>query len=243
MNIIDIFKAFSSSFTIIQVAKLRKYYILPGVVGIILFVLFWMVGGVIGSSFTTFLENFFRIQKYHTIIYVLIKILVWLTVVIVYFLVYKSLLLVIISPMLAVASARVEEVLTGKTYDFSFKENMKFIWRGIDIGCRSFFKQLVGTILVFLLGFVFPINLFIPILLFIMQGYFTGFAFMDYTLERFELTPSESMIFLKKKRFVAGVSGMIFTLLFLIPFVGIFIAPIVSTVAITQITLKLLEKK
>ena len=53
--------------------------------------------------------------------------------------------------------------LTGKKFDFTFKDNLRFLIRGIDIGLKSFFKQMVGTCVVMLLGFIFPINLSISI--------------------------------------------------------------------------------
>ena len=134
-----------------------------------------------------------------------------------------------------------ETHLTGKKFDFTFGDNIKFLLRGIDIGLKSFFKQMVGTCVVMLLGFIFPINLSIPLLIFIIQGYFTGFSFMDYTLERYNLTPKESLEFLKKQRVYAALCGGIFTLIFFIPIIGIFIAPLITCVATTKITLELLK--
>lgn len=65
---------------------------------------------------------------------------------------------------------------------------------------------------------------------------------MDYTLERYNLSPKESLDFLKKQRVYAALCGGIFTLLFFIPVVGIFIAPLITCVATTMITLELLKE-
>ena len=94
-----------------------------------------------------------------------------------------------------------------------------------------------------LCSFLFPINLSIPLLMFLLQGYFTGFSFIDYTLERYNFTPEESLKFLKKQRFYSLWIGSIFTILFLIPFIGIFIAPLVTCVAATKVTLELLKEE
>ncbi|MBM6821809.1 EI24 domain-containing protein [Fusobacterium mortiferum] len=237
-----VFSSFSDSFKVIKDAGLRKFYFLPGIISMFLFGGFIYLGEYLSLNLASALENFFKLQEYGSILYIFIKILVWICTVFFYYLVYKSLLLVIISPILGYVSERVETHLTGKKFDFTFKDNLRFLIRGIDIGLKSFFKQMVGTCVVMLLGFIFPINLSIPLLIFIIQGYFTGFSFMDYTLERYNLSPKESLDFLKKQRVYAALCGGIFTLLFFIPVVGIFIAPLITCVATTMITLELLKE-
>lgn len=237
-----VFNSFLNSFKVIKDAGLRKFYFLPGIISIFLFGGFIYLGEYLSLNLASALENFFKLQEYGSILYIFIKILVWICTVFFYYLVYKSLLLVIISPILGYVSERVETHLTGKKFDFTFTDNLRFLIRGIDIGLKSFFKQMVGTCVVMLLGFIFPINLSIPLLIFIIQGYFTGFSFMDYTLERYNLSPKESLDFLKKQRVYAALCGGIFTLLFFIPVVGIFIAPLITCVATTMITLELLKE-
>ena len=236
-----VFNSFLDAFKIVREAGLKKFYFLPGIISLILFGIFVYLGDYLSLSIATAFENFFKLGEYSSIIYVLIKILIWICTIFFYYLVYKSLLLVIISPILGYISERVETHLTEKKFDFTFGDNIKFLLRGIDIGLKSFFKQMVGTCVVMLLGFIFPINLSIPLLIFIIQGYFTGFSFMDYTLERYNLTPKESLEFLKKQRVYAALCGGIFTLLFFIPIIGIFIAPLITCVATTKITLELLK--
>lgn len=237
-----VFNSFSDSFKVIKDAGLRKFYFLPGIISMFLFGGFIYLGEYLSLNLASALENFFKLQEYGSILYIFIKILIWICTVFFYYLVYKSLLLVIISPILGYVSERVETHLTGKKFDFTFKDNLRFLIRGINIGLKSFFKQMVGTCVVMLLGFIFPINLSIPLLIFIIQGYFTGFSFMDYTLERYNLSPKESLDFLKKQRVYAALCGGIFTLLFFIPVVGIFIAPLITCVATTMITLELLKE-
>lgn len=236
-----VFNSFLDSFSIVKEAKLKKFYFLPGIIGILLFIIFIWIGDFLSVNLAVQLESFFKLEEFHSILYIFIKILVWVCTVFFYYLVYKSLLLVIISPILGYVSERVETHLTGKKFDFTFKDNIRFLLRGIDIGLKSFFKQMVGTCAVMLLGFIFPINLSIPLLIFIIQGYFTGFSFMDYTLERYNLSSKESLNFLKKQRIYAALCGGIFTVLFFIPILGIFIAPLITCVATTKITLELLK--
>lgn len=234
--------SFSDSFRIINETKLKKYYFLPGFIGIFLFIVLIFLANLLSFGIMSSLESIFELEKYHALISILIRIIIWVVVVFLYYLVYKSLLLLLLSPILGYVSERVDSHLTGKKYDFSVKDNMRFLMRGAEVGFRSFIKQLLGTCVIMLLSFVFPINLSIPLLIFLLQGYFTGFSFMDYTLERYEFSPKESLEFLKKKRFYSLLCGSIFTLLFFIPFIGIFLAPLVTCVATTKVTLELIER-
>lgn len=236
-----VFNSFLDSFKIIREAKLKKFYFIPGIISLILFFLFVYLGDTLSLSLTNYLGDFFKLEEFNSILYILIKILVWICSIFFYYLIYKSLLLVILSPILSYVSERVETHITGKKFNFTWRDNIGFIFRGINIGVKSFVKQMIGTSIVMLLGFIFPINLSIPFLIFIIQGYFTGFSFMDYTLERYNLSPKESLEFLKKQRLYAALCGIIFTILFFIPIVGIFIAPLVTCVATTKITLELLN--
>ena len=235
--------AFSESFSLIRIIGLKKYYFIPGILGAFLFILMMIGANFISGGLLNYLENIFNISEYHSIISMILKITIWIVVALIYFLIYKSVLLVILSPFMGYVSEKVDNYLTGKEYDFSFNDNMRFIWRGIQIGVKSFIKQLIGMFIIMLCSFLFPINLSIPLLMFLLQGYFTGFSFIDYTLERYNFTPEESLKFLKKQRFYSLWIGSIFTILFLIPFIGIFIAPLVTCVAATKVTLELLKEE
>jgi CysZ protein len=119
---------------------------------------------------------------------------------------------------------------------------MSFLVRGANIGIVCFIKQIFVMIVLFVLEiFIPPIVIISPIIIFLMQGYFTGFAFMDYTLERYKFTTKESMKFLSKKRIYSILCGTIFNILIFIPVIGIFIAPITTCVAVTKLTLDLIN--
>ncbi len=238
-----VFNAFFNSFEIIRRAKLKKFYFIPGFISIGLFLIFIWLSNLLSLNISTSLENIFKLQHYHSFIFIFIRILIWICSVFLYYLVYKSILIIVLSPILSYMSEKVENYLTGVTFNFTMRDNFNFILRGINIGIKSFFKQILGTILILLLSFIFPINLIIPILIFLIQSYFTGFSFMDYTLERHDLTPEESLNFLKKYRVEATLCGGIFTFLFFIPILGIFLAPITTCIATTSITLELLKKE
>lgn len=238
-----VLSSFSEALSLIKIIGLRKYFFIPGVLGILLFLIVMLGANFISIGLIKYIENIFNINEYHSIISIILKITIWIIVASIYFLVYKSILLVILSPIMGYVSEKVDNYLTGREYNFSFNDNMKFIWRGIQIGIKSFIKQLIGMFIIMLCSFLFPINLSIPLLMFLLQGYFTGFSFIDYTLERYNFTPEQSLRFLKKQRLYSIWIGSIFTILFFIPFLGIFIAPLITCVASTKITLELLKNE
>ena len=238
-----VLSSFSEALSLIKIIGLRKYFFIPGVLGILLFLIVMLGANFISIGLIKYIENIFNINEYHSIISIILKITIWIIVASIYFLVYKSILLVILSPIMGYVSEKVDNYLTGREYNFSFNDNMSFIWRGIQIGIKSFIKQLIGMFIIMLCSFLFPINLSIPLLMFLLQGYFTGFSFIDYTLERYNFTPEQSLKFLKKQRLYSIWIGSIFTILFFIPFLGIFIAPLITCVASTKITLELLKNE
>lgn len=238
-----VLSSFSEAFSLIKIIGLRKYFFIPGVLGILLFLIVMLGANFISIGLIKYIENIFNINEYHSIISIILKITIWIIVASIYFLVYKSILLVILSPIMGYVSEKVDNYLTGREYNFSFNDNMRFIWREIQIGIKSFIKQLIGMFIIMLCSFLFPINLSIPLLMFLLQGYFTGFSFIDYTLERYNFTPEQSLRFLKKQRLYSIWIGSIFTILFFIPFLGIFIAPLITCVASTKITLELLKNE
>ena len=80
----------------------------------------------------------------------LIKILVW----IVFLTMHKYILLIVISPVLAYISERVDEIITGRKYPFNGDQMMRDIVRGIAISLRNMFIELGFIILFFIISFV-----------------------------------------------------------------------------------------
>ncbi|MGL5088302.1 MAG: EI24 domain-containing protein, partial [Cetobacterium sp.] len=156
---------------------------------------------------------------------------------------FKTILLVLLAPFFSYVSEKVESVENRVEYNFTLKENMIFVVRGIKIASKSFFKEILYTLFIIFLGFIPILNIFVPILIFIVQSYFISYNFVDYTLERRKFSSKESSDFIWDNKIAFSVGGAIFTLLYFIPIIGIFIAPLISIVAFTNTTLKFLKDK
>jgi CysZ protein len=235
-------ESFLEAFIIIKNGKMKKFYFLPGILNIMLLTILYNISKYISFNLFSKLETLFKLSVYENVTFIIIKFAILIVAFLLYFIIYKALILIVLSPFLNYMSERTEKILVGEEFTFSFKDNMRFIWRGIVISCKSFFKEMLGTIIILLLGLIPTLSITVPFLIFLLQSYYMGFAFMDYTLERHNYSSKESLIFLRKNWTFSIFSGAIFTTIFLIPLIGIFIAPLISCVAVTFGTLKLIKK-
>lgn len=226
----------------IRKMKLTWGYYVGGVIGLILLGVFYWISTLIGNMVFIQFEKFFNIQEHMVLIRWIIIFIVKMTLIGIYYFFFKTLLLGILAPFFSYISEKVENNIYGTEYHFTLKENLKFILRGMKIAGKSFIKETIATIIIVCLSFIPLINLLVPILIFLVQSYFISFTFVDYTLERKKYGSEETLEFMKKNKYTFTLGGGIFTLLYFIPIVGIFVAPLLSIVAFTKVTLKLLEK-
>jgi CysZ protein len=174
---------------------------------------------------------------------ILVKIAKWLSLIFnvsMAIIVYRAILTVIISPFMAPISVKVEAYLTQKSVPepaFFSTQTIQLIVRGIQLSVRNLVRELWYTILLLILGLVPLIGWFAPMFIFMMQAFYVGFGSMDYTLERYA-DARGSIQFARNHRGLMIGNGSIFLLLLLIPFVGFFFAPVLSTIAATKVVLK-----
>lgn len=178
-------------------------------------------------------------------VYSVIYFIVWLIFRIFYFLVFAFLggyiVLMLLSPILALLSYSVEKKLTGKTHPFKFLEFINEIFRGIAISVRNFFLEILFLLLFFILSFVPVLGILSPFVLFAVTAFYYGFSVMDYNMERRRLGIRESVQFMRKHRgSVIGI-GAPFALVLLIPFIGSFLIGFVAILATVSGTIETLR--
>jgi len=168
-----------------------------------------------------------------------IQVLVNLVLFIAYFFIYKNLVLIILSPFLAILSEKVDALYTGREFPFNGKQLLLDVWRGIKISVRNSAIELVLIFLCFLLGFFIPIiGFLVPITIFLIESFYFGFSMMDYTNERKKLTFKQSKTYIKQNKPLAYGIGIVFYLMFLIPLIGWVFAPLYGIVAGTLAVLQ-----
>jgi CysZ protein len=238
------FKSFSKAHQFIKQHRLWHFVYIPGIINAILFFLFinWVTssitewidgvfsfdcddGGVLGwfcsifSFLTGFLEYFIRWMLYAALIGV-------------YLFIYKSIILLLYSPVLAYLIEVVEKKHKGIDTPFKLEQFLKDTVRGIVLATRGILLEgLIIIIALFILAFVPIINIIQPILMWLVSSYFLGVSMLDYTLERKGLNVKESIIYSKQNKSLASSIGSVFQLVFLIPAIGWMVAPTYSAVA------------
>jgi CysZ protein len=162
------------------------------------------------------------------------------------FLVLKVLryaILIIISPVLALASERVDEIMSGKEYPFEFGQFLKDVLRGIAVSLRNMLFETLILLGVLLISWIPVVNIAGAAFLMLIGWYFLGFNMMDYTHERRRMSISQGKHFTRKHKGMAMGNGMVYTILLYIPFLGFTIAPVLSCIAATIATLEKLDEK
>ena len=156
---------------------------------------------------------------------------------------YRVLLMAIVAPFMSPLAARVQgDVLGVNVYDPPFFSwtNLRLVLRGAILSFRNLVKELWFTFWLLILS-IFPVfTLFVPIVLFFVQAFYSGFGNLDYSLEKY-YGIAESKAFSKKHRWLAIGNGAVFLVLLGVPILGLFFAPALSTVAATLESMKRID--
>jgi len=182
-EIILAIRSFAVAHHFIKKHKLWLYVILPGVINLLL------LGGIIYVAFqfsTVFSDWIFStfglegisdgaVGILKSILNFALLFMVRVIIILAYLTVYKYIVLIIMAPFLAYLSERTEELLTGKKYPFTIIQFCKDVLRGILLAMINLIKEILITILLFLLVYVPIVNLVCPFLVFIVQSYYYGF--------------------------------------------------------------------
>jgi CysZ protein len=155
----------------------------------------------------------------------------------------KYLVLILLSPVLSMLSRKVDEAITGKKYPFSFSQFVKEILRGSFIAIRNLLFQFLVIAGCFLLMFIPLLGWLAPFFLLFINYYFYGFSMMDYTSGRNKMSVTQSIRFIRKNKGLAIGNGFIFAAVFAIPFIGVVIAPVLSVIAATIVSVEAQKNK
>ncbi len=156
--------------------------------------------------------------------------------------IYKHIILVVVSPFMSPLSQKVEERLTGistPNKGFQTGKAIKDILRGLRVALRNITRELFFVSILFIVGLIPVFGWISSILIFLVQAYYAGFGNIDYTLER-HYSVKGSTRFVKDNRWLAIGNGTVF-LLILMTGIGFLFAPPLATVAATLEATKRLE--
>jgi len=209
---------------------LWKYWLLPGLIGFVIgigsFSAAWFGGAGVGSQLVDWYpwdrgaEFFSRAAPWLTRILILIFTM----------LVFKHILLVVVSPFMSMLSEQVEaHYVDVQPRPFSWSRAGREMIRGLRIALRNLWRELLIVLLLTLLSFFGPLAIVTGTLIFLVQAYYAGFGNFDFSLER-KFTVRETVRFVRSSRGSATANGLVFLLL-ISTVVGILVAPAWSTIA------------
>jgi CysZ protein len=139
----------------------------------------------------------------------------------------KYVVLILLSPLFAYLSERTEEILTGKTYPFEFKQLVKDSLRGAGIAVRNLFIETVFMAICGIISFFFPVvSPFTLTFLFLVNSYFMAFNFFDYVAERKRMNISQSIRYMRANFYTLMGFGIAYNIVSFVPFLDWVLAPI-----------------
>ena len=234
-EIIDSFGAYFGTIDFIRKHRLHNYFIISGFISILIGLVIFGTSYFLSDDLGAFLFKLYPFERWSDYVLKILNFTAGGVVIILGLILYKYILLICIAPFMSPLSARVEEILTGESNEtkFSIKQTGYEIIRGIRISIRNVVRELVFSLLLIILGLIPIFTVFVTPLLFVLQAYYAGFGNLDYYLER-RANLKQSIRYVRRHRGLAIGNGAGFLLLLLIPILGLFLAPVLSTVAATK---------
>lgn len=223
-------RAYGQALSLTTKLRLWKYWLLPGLLGLVIGLAILPAAWYGGAGLGTAVAHWYPWERGANFI---ANAAPWVTRIIVLifaFVVFKHILLVLVSPFMSMLSERVEAHYHGdRPRPFSWARAGREMIRGLRIALRNLWRELLMVLALTLLSVLGPLAFATGILIFLVQAYYAGFGNFDFSLER-DFSVRESVRFVRSARGSAIANGLVF--LFLIStVVGIFVAPAWSTIA------------
>lgn len=231
--------------------RLWGYVIAPGIINTVLSAGVIMLGIYTERKAIEWFFDLIGISGSETgflhFLYSLITFVLRIIIIVLFFLVYlstyKYLVLITMSPLLAVLADKTSRIITGIKVPYTFGQLFRDIWRGLLLVARNIFIELGFIIACFFLSYFPIIKYACPVFLFLLSMYFYGFSMIYFSNECYRMKISQSVHFVRRNKGFAIANGMIFYGLLLIPVVGILIAPAYAVVAATIGTNKIRKEE
>jgi len=225
--------------------KLGWYFIFPLVFNLILFLVGFFSISALGDQVITWLNDGMNIEAWDFwgsgFVIGALKGFIWIVIRILFFLLYAYLggyiIIILMSPVFAFLSEETERIITGESVPFNLVHFGHDIVRGVLLAMRNLAFELLITLLLFIVSFIPVVGYFTAIALFLVSAYFYGFSFLDYTLERRRFKIASSVQFMRRNKGLAIGNGFVFSLVLLIPYIGVMLAGFVSLISVVAATM------
>ncbi len=238
-DLIEGLKAYPRAVRFITKNKLWRYFLIPALIGLLMFALVFGTVYEFVPDIVYFLSdyigyddwNFWGSAFLEKMFNFLLGLVMVSAVVLVFFVSFKFVIQIVLSPFLAWISEKTENIITGNEYPFDWGQFLHDSWRGVKMTVRNLIREVPLSLLILAFGLIPVVGVVAPILLFVVSAYFVGFGMIDFYHERRQLSIPQSVQIMRKHRTLAVAVGAGFNLILMIPIVGVLIGPMLSAVA------------
>lgn len=212
---------------------------LPIIVHFILLIFSAWIGFQLADTtnqyFYSFIERHLEIETegniWTSFTFWMLNILIRIGFLLIYFAVFKYIILVVLSPILAYMAEKINRILNPQLETLSNSELLSNTLKGIALAIINFLKEIVLTLILMLLTFFFPIIApFTAPLIIIIHMYYYGYSLVDYFIELKNYNFSKRIKTIRQTRLFNFLIGLSFYFIFLIPFIGWVLAPIICVI-------------
>ncbi|GAC1525628.1 MAG: hypothetical protein NVS3B15_00890 [Sediminibacterium sp.] len=234
-------QAYAQAHRFIKQHKLWKWILIPGILYTILLVAGMYLFSHTSSNFIEWIILKTGLKTWLDrlnnsllgFLFTMGSLLLWLILLLFYFSLFKYIILILGSPLFAYLSEKTAAIIEGKDFPFSFSQLVKDMLRGMAIAARNSMWQTVYTLSILLLCLIPLAGWLTPIVAILVECYYYGFSMLDYSMERHQRSPAESILYIGNHRGLAIGNGIVFYLMHLLPIIGWVLAPAYAVVAAT----------
>ena len=235
------------AFRFIDTHNLWRLLIVPAIINLIIaFLIIVFAIKTSGIIVEYFLANFQLTSSDHArhvfiegILLVIIRAFVFFF----YLKIYRYLALILLAPLFAIISSKVQMISMGPSGNISTNKYLLDCSRGIKIAVKNFFIEIVLSafiiVISFLIAWIMPLA---PIAILVLESYFVGYSMADYRNEYFGINSKESRSLINSYPGLIMGNGLIFNIIILIPLIGILVAPAFALVS-SGLSINYLEKR
>ena len=155
----------------------------------------------------------------------------WFTLLLLYFTLFKFILLALFSPFFAYLHLRIAAIQKNEPFQFHWTPYRKLVFRALALSLTNMLWQAVYLVPIILVCTIPIIGWFTPIFTILMECYFFGYAMLDYGLATENKTRLVAATYVSRHKGLPIGNGIIFYLLHLIPLIGWMTAPFYALIA------------
>lgn len=235
-DVTDMIRAYFDAFTLASTHKLYSYLFLSGLLSLLIGSLIFGAAYGLSDNLGELLQDLYPFDWGKEVIETIAGWFSGILIALIGLFLYKYIILILVAPLMSPLSEKLEEGMAGTSdgVEFSWTRMIKEMLRGVRIGLRNIFKEMIYSIGLLILGLIPGIAIISAPGIYFVQAYYAGFGNMDYFLER-HYNVKDSALFVNRYRGAAAANGAIFLMLLLIPVLGLFFAPFLATIAGTKV--------